>query len=44
MRDKVKAECLCCSGRVIIENKPAKWYSEKDKVKITHVKWQENYR
>jgi len=33
-------KCPCCGKEVIIEHKPAKWQGEKDKVTITHKKWQ----
>ena len=37
---KVKAKCPCCDQEVTVEYRSAKWEGEKDKVIITHQKWQ----
>lgn len=37
---KMNGICPCCGGEVIIEYLPTKWQGEKDKVVITHKKWQ----
>lgn len=41
---KTEAVCPCCKQGVVVEFKPAKWQGEKDKVVVTHRKWQEGYR
>jgi len=41
--NKKIARCPCCDGEVIVEHKPAKWQGGKDRVIITHVKWQVNW-
>lgn len=40
---KFDINCPCCGKPAIIEYKPSKWQGEKDRVVITHKKWQESY-
>ena len=40
MAEKATATCPCCGKEVTVEYRPAKWEGEKDKVIITHQKWQ----
>ena len=38
------AKCPCCGNDVTIKIEPAKWQGEKDRIIITHRKWQGNYK
>lgn len=44
MANEQSSKCPCCGGEVIIEYKRANWQGERDRVIITHKKWQENYK
>lgn len=36
----MKGRCPCCCEEVVVKYKSAKWQGEKDRVVITHKKWQ----